>query len=169
MRIPIKIMVLLATLLLTSECTVQYSMGGANIKPDVKTISVQDFPNRAPGGPANISQYFTNELKDKFQSQTSLTFVDERGHLSFSGGITDYQTRPVAVGGDQTASMTRLTIRVHVKFENRKHPDNSFETDFSQYEDFESTQNLSDVEDQLMESITEKLVDDIFRKSVVNW
>lgn len=165
----LKYIFLLAALVCSAQCTVQYSMGGANIKPDVKTISIEDFPNRAPGGPADLGQFFTNELKDKFQSQTNLTFVEQRGDLTFSGGITDYQTRPVSVGGDQTANMTRLTIRVHVKFDNRKHPDNSFETDFSQYEDFDSNKSLTSVESQLVESISEKLIDDIFRRAVVNW
>lgn len=160
---------LVPCLLLLSQCTVQYSMGGANIQPDVETISIADFTDRAPGGPADMGQYFTNELKDKFQSQTNLTFVDERGDLSFSGGITDFRTRPVSVGGDQTANQTRLTIEVHVKFDNRKHPDNSFETDFSQYEDFDANRSLSEVENELLESISEKLIDDIFRRAVVNW
>ena len=162
------IFLFLAFVLLT-RCTVQYSMGGANIEPDVETITIQDFDSRAPSGPANLGQYFTNELKDKFQSQTRLTLVNERGDLNFSGEITDYSTRPVSVGGEQTAQMTRLTITVHVQYTNEKYPDNSYESNFSQYEDFDSSQNLSSVEDQLVESISEKLIDDIFQKAVVNW
>ena len=169
MRIKLVQMIWLAGLVILAQCTVQYSMGGANIQPDVKTITIQDFPNRAPSGPANMGQFFTNEMKDRFQSQTNLTFVNDRGDLTFTGGITDFETRPVSVGGEQTANKTRLTIRVHVKFTNRKHPDNSFESDFSQYEDFDATQSLSEVETELVESISEKLIDDIFRKAVVNW
>lgn len=169
MKMNLKSLFLLPGLLLLAQCTVQYSMGGANIKPDVKTISIADFPNRAPGGPADLGQYFTNEMKDKFQSQTNLTFVEDRGDLSFSGGITDYQTRPVSVGGDQTANQTRLTVTVQVKFDNRKHPENSFETGFSQYEDFDANTSLSEMENELVETISEKLIDDIFRRAVVNW
>ncbi|MFP4621277.1 MAG: LptE family protein [Bacteroidales bacterium] len=160
---------LLFGLLLLAKCTVQYSMGGANIEPDVNTISVEDFSSRASSGPANLDQYFTNELKDKFQSQTQLTITNDQGDLNFSGEITDYETRPVSVGGEETAQMTRLTITVSVQFNNEKHPENSYESNFSQYEDFESSKSLSSVENQLVESITEKLVDDIFQKAVVNW
>ena len=164
-----KYIMLLFGCVLLARCTVQYSMGGANIEPDVESISVEDFANRAPNGPADLGQYFTNELKDKFQSQTRLTMVTERGDLNFSGEITDYETRPVSVGGEQTAQMTRLTITVSVRFTNSKHPDNSYESNFSQYEDFESSQSLSSVEDRLVEDISEKLIDDIFQKAVVNW
>ncbi|MCF8335473.1 MAG: hypothetical protein K9H65_02615 [Bacteroidales bacterium] len=164
-----KYILLLVALVLLTRCTVQYSMGGANIKPDVNTISIQDFSNRAPNGTANLGQYFTNELKDKFQSQTRLTLVNERGDLNFSGEISEYETRAVSVGGEQTAQMTRLTITVHVEYTNEKHPENSYESSFSQYEDFEASKNLSSVEDRLIESISEKLIDDIFQKAVVNW
>jgi len=150
-------------------CTVNYSMGGASIEPDVKTITIENFPNRSPGGPSGMEQMFTNELKDKFQSQTSLKFVDNRGDLELTGEIAGYSKKPQAVGGDEKATKTRLTITVHVKFTNNKYPDKSYETDFSQYEDFDASQNLTDVEDQLVEDITEKLVQDIFSKAVVNW
>ena len=150
-------------------CTVNYSMGGASIEPDVKTITIEKIPNRAPSGPSGMGQLFTNELKDKFQSQTSLKFVDSRGDLELSGEIMEYSTKPQAVGGDERATKTRLTITVHIKFTNNKYPDKSYETDFSHYADFEATRNLSDVEDQLIEDINEKLIDDIFNKAVVNW
>ncbi|MFP4046637.1 MAG: LptE family protein [Bacteroidota bacterium] len=152
-----------------SGCTVQYSMGGATIESDVKTITVDDFSNNSPGGPANLGQYFTNELKDKFQSQTSLSFVEDDGDLIFQGEITDFNTSSTSVTGDETASQTRLTVTVSVNFVNQKHPDNNFNSDFTHYEDFDANQNLSDVEDELVEDILAKIVDDIFDKSVVNW
>ena len=155
--------------ILTNRCTVQYSVGGANIEPDVQTITIKDFPNRVPRGPANMDNYFTNELKDKFQDQTRLTLVTRQGDLELSGEIVDYNTKPVAVGGDERASMTRLTITVHVVFINSKHPENNYDTSFSQYAEFEASKNLSEVEDQLVEEITEKIIQDIFNKAVVNW
>ncbi len=163
------ILVLIVTMAGIAGCTVNYSMGGANIEPDVKTLTIERIPNRAPSGPPGLSQLFTNKLKDRFQSQTSLKYTESRGDLQFSGEITEYSTQPKSVTGDERASMTRLTITVHIKFTNQKHPDNSFETNFSQYEDFESSKNLSAVEDQLVEDISEKLIDDIFNQAVVNW
>jgi hypothetical protein len=169
MKKPLLILIAFAVTVTLNQCTVQYSMGGATIASDVKTISFEDFSNRAPSGPSDLGQFFTNELKDKFQSQTNLKFVDDDGDLIFSGEITDYSTQPTAVTGNERASMTRLSITVHVNFVNQKHPDNSFETNFTHYEDFESSKSLTQVEDQLVEEISTKLIDDIFNKSVVNW
>jgi len=151
------------------SCTISYSLTGASIAPEVKTVSVQHFVNRAPLGVANLEQYITDELKDKFKSQTSLTLVNDMGHLNFEGEITDYNTRPMAITGDEVAAQNRLTIKVRVKFTNEIEPQYDFDTSFSQFEDYDSSEDLSSVEQELMEAIVEKLIEDIFNKSVVNW
>jgi hypothetical protein len=155
--------------LISNSCTVNYSMTGASIAPDVKSVSVQYFVNRAPLGIANLEQYFTDELKDKFKSQTTLTVVTDGGHLDFSGEITKYLMRPMAITGDEIAAQNRLTITVHVKFTNEIEPQYNFDQDFTQFTDYNSDLDLSSVEQGLMEDIVEKLIEDIFNQSVVNW
>lgn len=159
----------LVYLFINQSCTVNYSITGASIAPDVKTISVQHFVNRSPLGLANLEQYFTDELKDKFKSQTSLTLVTDMGHLNLEGEITKYDTKPMAITGDELASQNRLTITLHVKFTNEIEPEYNFDTSFSQFADYDSNLDLSSVEQQLVEEIVEKLIEDIFNKSVVNW
>lgn len=153
----------------TNSCTVNYSLTGASIAPQVKTISVQHFSSRAPLAMANIGQYITDELKDKFQSQTSLKLVNGEGHLNFEGEITKYDTRPTAIVGDETAAQNRLSVTVHVKFTNEIEPEYNFDSDFTRYKDYDSNLDLAAVEQQLVEEIVEQLIDDIFNKSVVNW
>ena len=162
-------LILVIYLFIQQACTVNYSLTGASIAPDVKTVSVQHFVNRAPLGIANLEQYFTDELKDKFKSQTSLTLVNNVGDLDFEGEITKYFTKPMAITGDETAAQNRLTITVHVKFTNEVEPQYNFDTDFTQYADYDSDLDLSSVEQDLVEEIVEKLIEDIFNKSVVNW
>ena len=74
-----------------------------------------------------------------------------------------------AYQGNETSALTRLTIGVKVRFTNNIEPAKSFESSFSRYADFESSQNLSAVEGELMQQICNELVDDIFNKSVANW
>jgi hypothetical protein len=166
-----KLIIFIALLLTTINyaCTVSYSTTGASISPDVKTVSVNFFPNRAALGTANLGQYFTDELKDKFLGQTSLTLVENYGHLNFEGEITNYNTKPIAITGDEIAAQNRLTIKVHVVFVNNNDPEQNFDTSFSRYQDYNSTENLSSVEEGLVEGIVAELVEDIFNKSVVNW
>ena len=91
------------------------------------------------------------------------------GDVEFSGEITGYVTRPTAITGDETAAMNRLTITVRVKYTNYIEPELDFDTSFSRYEDYSSSQNLADVESQLIELIVENLMDDIFNKAFVSW
>lgn len=146
-----------------------YSFTGASIPPEAKTISIQQFPNNAPLVQPVLSQLLTDALSDKFSSQTNLSQVPINGDLAFEGSITDYRTQPVAITGDQTAAMNRLTIAVKVVFTNRVDEKQNFETTFSQFKDYDSSLALSSVEETLMGEIIEALVQDIFNRSVVNW
>ena len=48
-------------------------------------------------------------------------------------------------------------------------PELDYDTSFSRYEDYDASQNLSDVENELIELILEDLVEDIFNRAFVNW
>ncbi|HMR45685.1 MAG TPA: LptE family protein [Bacteroidia bacterium] len=159
-------LLLIATLL--ESCGV-YSFTGASITPGVKTVSIQYFPNRASVAQPTLSQIFTDKLKEKFVSQTSLIQVNQSGDLRFEGYITDYNVQPTAIQSTDVAALNRLTITVHVKFENMKDEKQNFETNFSRYADFDARKDLASVESSLMNDISSQLVDDIFNKSVVNW
>lgn len=146
-----------------------YSFSGASISPDVKTFSVQFFPNRAQLVQPLLSQAFTEKLKEKFISQTNLRQLDRDGDLQFEGYITDYKASPVAIQGTQTAALNRLTISVLVKFTNKLDSKQDFETNFSRYADYDSRKSLQEVEVGLIDEINRQLVDDVFNKSVSNW
>ena len=155
-------------LLMATGCGV-YSFTGASIPPGAKTISIAYFVNNAQFVEPTLSQSLTDALRDRFQSQTDLDFVKEGGDLQLEGIITDYSTRPVAIQGNETAAKNRLTVTVKVKFTNVLDPDKDFDQAFTRYEDYDSNQDLSAVKDQLITTINEYLVDDIFNKAVVNW
>lgn len=151
------------------SCTASYSFTGASISPEVKTVSIDFFPNQASLAPPSVGQEFTEALKDIFLSQTNLTLVNSGGDLTFEGYISNYTANPVAIQGDETAALTRVTMTVKVIFTDNNDEKNSFESNFSSYEDFETSKSLSAVEEELIQSINEKLVQDIFNKSVTNW
>lgn len=116
-----------------------------------------------------LSQTLTEGLKDYFNSQTNLDQVSKNGDLIFEGSITNYSVSPVAIQGNQTAALNRLTIKINVKFTNNKDHSQDFDTSFSEFEDYESSKRISDVEEELITQIVQKLTEDIFNKSVANW
>ncbi len=151
------------------SCKPSFSFTGASISPEVQTVSVDFFPSYAPLAPPIASQTFTESMKDIFLQQTNLTLVKEDGDLQFTGSIVGYNSAPVAIQGNQTAALTRVTMTVKVKFVNTKDEKQNFETNFSRFEDFETRQTLSAVEADLLQSINSQLTQDIFNKAVTNW
>jgi len=163
--------ILLIALLLSTQtgCRVSYSFTGASISANVKTVSIPNFPNNAPLVVPTLSRTITNALRDYFTSQTNLTLVDRSGDLTIDGTITGYVVQPVAIQGNETAAMNRLTITVNVKFSNKTDEKQNWESTFSRYLDYTSTISLSSVQDGLIDGITDQLIQDIFNKAVVNW
>lgn len=162
------LMVFSSMVFVLSGCGV-YSFTGASVPPEAKTVSISLFPNKAQLVQPTLSQQFTDALRDKFASQTNLNLVPRGGDLHFEGEITGYTTEPVAITGEQQAALIRLKITVNVRYVNKFSTKDNFETSFSRYEDYSSSQNLSSVESDLITKINEALVEDIFNKSVVNW
>jgi hypothetical protein len=168
-RILVFALLLLAFTGISESCKISYSFTGANLSPDVKTYSVYYFPNRARLVNPTLSQTFTEELREKLQRQTSLDEASENGDLEFEGQITDYEVRPMSIQKDDLAAQNRLTITIKVKYTNNKVPEESFEQNFSAFEDFESTFTLSDIEGDLVPEIIKKLTEDIFNATIANW
>lgn len=165
----LKYTLLIVVIVTLAACKANYSFTGAAIAEDVKTVSVKTFQNFAPLANVNYSQTFTEALKDIFISQTNLTLATSNGDLQFEGSITNYQITSVAIQGNETAAKNRLTITVHVKFNNTKDKKQNFETDFTRFTDYDSSVNISGIEDELIKEINTQLTQDIFNKSVGSW
>lgn len=157
------------TLILFTACfSVRYDLkGGADIQGS--TISVQYFDNRASRVEPTLGQKLTDELKNYLESNTRLRVVNTIGDHDFSGEIKDYKIAPVAIAAGDQAAKTRFTITIHVKYTNSMDPDSSFDSDFSRFRDFDSTQDFSQVEAELSDEIIEEIIEQIFNKAFVNW
>ena len=162
--------------LLLNACGV-YSFTGASIAPDIKTISIQSFFNESNGGPPNLTQDFNETIKDYFQQNTNLILVSEDGDLQIEGSIANYDQKPVAptaatdsrtVG---TSGVQRLTISIKATYVNVKDETFNFENKtFSFYDDYNpQRETFSSVENQLIETIFDQIVLDIFNASIANW
>ena len=161
------ISILLIIFLITS-CGI-YSFKGASIPTDARTVSVAYFKTTATNSPPSLNQTISEGLKDLFLSQTNLDLTDSEGDLMFSGEITKYQITPIAIKANETASKNRLTIAIKVKYNNSLNNKSNFESSFSRFHDFESSENLEDVEPFLINEITKEILEDVFNKAFVNW
>ncbi len=146
-----------------------YGFSGATIPPEAKTVSVQYFQNQATLAPPTLSQTFTEALRDRLSSQTRLGLVNKNGDLNFEGSITGYSTSPIAIQSTDVAALNRLTITVNVKYTCNFDEKKNFEQSFSRFADYNSSQSLTTVEQELISQINEQLTLDIFNRALNNW
>ena len=172
-RLLVSFSFILALSVIVNACKIGYSFTGASISPEVKSVFIDFFTNRARVVNPMLSQTFTEKMKDKFVNETGLTMEREQGDLEFSGEITGYEVRPLSIQqsdqGRDFASMNRLTVTVKVIFTNNKDHEQDFNTSFSAYYDWESTRSLNEIENDAVDVIVEQLIEDIFNKSVANF
>lgn len=155
--------------LFNSSCTVK--LNGASTV-GLKTINVEYFENTAPLVVNYLSQQFTEALKDRIRSTTSLSIVQGEATAKMTGTITGYSIEPISIQATNNnvapiAGAQRLTITVNVIYTNIADKKNNFTQPFSAHADF--TGNISDKEQQLITGITKQLTEDIFNKAFANW
>ena len=167
--------ILVAITVSLSGC-LSYSFSG--VSTSAKTVQVDQFFNNTDLGPANLSQTFTNKLKDYYQRNSSLKVVAQGGEIQLDGTLTTYSVTniaPVASAGDgattqSVAALSRLTIAVKANYIDNIVPANSFkDKTFSFYADFPNEKNLSDVQEDLEKKIFEQIMLDIFNATIANW
>ena len=165
------VLTLACTALIVYSCRI--SMGLAPISSidysKVKTISITDFPNRADYVYAPLAVEFNQTLRDMFIQQTRLQVVNGGGDLEIEGEITGYNQYNESVDASGFASKVKVTLTVNVRYTNNTNHEEDFEQQFSAFQTYESTQLLTDVQDQLITLMVDDITEQIFNATVANW
>jgi hypothetical protein len=161
-------LIALLILINLSSCSV-YNFTGTG-KIDAKTFQVNFFQNNAELIEPGIDRTFTLTLQDLIQNQTNLNLVKTGADLTYEGEITDYRISPMTATADQQASQNRLTIRVNVRFTNKKTEADNFEKQFDFYYDYPAAKQLTGAtKDAAIKEIFERITQDIFNASLAKW
>ena len=157
---------------LFSSC---YTFKSTGISPAINTFYVAEFDNNTSNVVPTLSYDFTQALLDKILKESRLTFTEFEPDIEFSGHISRYQVTSVAPeerNGVPTTAFNRLDIGVQVEYINHKEEDakkKEWNQQFSFYLDYESTTNLLDIQESLIEQINAQLVEDIFNRAFSDW
>ncbi|MFT6997358.1 MAG: hypothetical protein ACJAQ4_001109 [Cryomorphaceae bacterium] len=146
-----------------------YSFTGADIPADANTFSVQQFQIATPQAGPDYGLVLSEALKDLMLAQTRLDLVAKRGDLQFEGVVTGYRIGNAAISSEEFTTLNRLTITVKMKYTNTIEKDKSFEKNFSRFVDYDSQQNFSTVEAELVEDVNSQITQDIFDTSLGAW
>lgn len=170
-----KFWLLLLCLSLLNSC---YTFTGSSLK-DEKTIQINEFPNNAPLVNPTLSQQFSTDIQNRFLQRTTLKGTKENPDILVEGEITDYSITPTTIssntvtnqntGGVIQESQNKLTITVKVHYENRLHPELSFDRSYSDEAVFNSNLSQSDIESSQVKIATDRIINKIFNDIVANW
>ena len=160
---------LISLFFMMSMNSCKYSFTGISIPDSVRTFYVSAFEINAPNAEPTLSQTFSDALRDKIQTQSRLTQSETDPHCEFKGAITRYQISSVAPQPGEQTAFNRLDVSVNVDFINNKDETQNWKQTFSYFSDFPSDQDFLSVQDELIETINNQLVEDIFNKAFTNW
>lgn len=151
-------------------CKVSYKLTGASIDyTKVKTISLETFQNRAAYQWGPMAQMLNQTLNDVFIQQTKLVQVKNGGDLQLAGEITSYDQFNKSISSDGYSSMVQLKMTVNVRFTNNTNHEEDFERSFSAVRDFEASQSLESVQEELVTQMIKEIAESIFNAAVANW
>ena len=116
-----------------------------------------------------MAPMFNTTLTDKYSDQTKLRQVKRDGDLALSGEITSYDQTNKSISADGYSSMVQLRMTVKVKFTNRNKHEDDFERTFTSSREYDSSQQLSSVQEELVQQMIDDIVDQVFNQTVGKW
>lgn len=168
-RKTLQIIVPMLLLCALTACSISYKFTGTSINYDViKTIQIDKIVNRAPYGWAPMEAILNNKLQDVYANQTRLKLVKSGGDLHVAGEIVNYDQFNKGISADGYASQVQLRITVNIRFENAK-TNQKWEKQFTATSQYDSTQQLTAVQETLVTEMVKDLCDQIFNATVADW
>lgn len=156
--------------ILLCACRIEYKFNGSNIDyTQVKTIEIENFPIRSAYVWSPMQSIFQNKLTDIYANQTRLKQVKRNGDLQLSGEITAFDQYNKGISSEGYSSQVQLKMTVNVRFVNNKNHDEDFERQFSATTEYDASQQLTAVQEELVTQMTKDITEQIFNATVANW
>lgn len=150
-----------------SSCGV-YTFKDVTIPPEIKTVKIGFFDNRAAYKNPQLSPRLTDQVQQKITNQTRLTRTNaDDAHYQISGYISSYNVSTSAISSQQSAN-NRLTVGVHITLYNSLDNKTS-EFDVSRDFEFSARLTLSQAETSLLDNVVRNMSDEIFNRIFSNW
>ncbi|MBQ7461142.1 MAG: LptE family protein [Bacteroidaceae bacterium] len=161
---------LLLLVLLVTSCTISYRFNGASIDyTTTKTIQIDNFPIRSAYVWAPMQSIFQNRITEVYMNQTKLKQVNKNGDLQLAGEIVAFDQFNKGISSDGYSSQVQLKMTVNVRFVNNKKHTDDFERQFTATSEYDASQQLNAVQEELVTQMVRDLADQIFNATVANW
>ena len=156
--------------ILFCACRIEYKFNGASIDYMLtKTIQIDNFPIRSAYVWAPMQSIFQNKITDIYTNQTKLRQVKKNGDLQLAGEITAFDQYNKGISSDGYSSLVQLKMTVNVRFVNNKKHTDDFERQFSATAEYDASQQLTAVQEELVTQMVKDITEQIFNATVANW
>ncbi|HQV78563.1 MAG TPA: LptE family protein [Chitinophagales bacterium] len=152
----------------TTSCKI-YRFTDAAVDPNLKTFNITQTVNISTLQNPNAAPNFTEKLKDKFLSNTRLILTQTNGDLQFNATIVEYNIEPIAITNTETTTQNRLNISIKVECINTKDANKGFTQTFRDGENYDANVIFTSVENGLVNTVFDRLTQQIFNKTFGNW
>lgn len=146
-----------------------YSFTGASVPPHLKTIALPIAEDQSGYGDPTLRDQFSRELLQRFINDNTLQPADRNSADSIlEGVITSVKDAPVVVEAGDRVVKRRITVTVHMTFQDVKLRKKVWEKDFTQWGDYPSGGGLTQRNAGIAEAVR-KLTEDILNETVAGW
>lgn len=146
-----------------------YSFKGGSVPPHLKTIAIPIVEDQSGYGDPTLREQFTSQLVQRFINDNTLEMAD-RGSADavLDGVITDVRDAPSVVQAGEQVATRRITVTIHMTFQDLKLRKKVWERDFSSWGDYPSGSGLTQRTEGMNEAVR-KLTEDILNETVAGW
>ena len=153
-----------------TACKVSYTFNGASIDYETtKTIQIDNFPIRSAYVWPPMQSIFQNRITEIYANQTKLKQVKKNGDLQLAGEIVGFDQFNKGISSDGYSSQVQLRMTVNVRFVNNKKHTDDFERQFNATSEYDASQQLNAVQEELVTQMVKDIADQIFNATVANW
>ena len=136
-----------------------------------KTFSISPLENNAPNAPISYPGQLADDIRDGIQNNTrlKLSTTPNSGEIRIEGIISSYNISPIALQPGDNAEKNRLTINSNYKIHILAPKEQEMTVSCSRFSDYNSSQDIGNIENELLKDINKQVVQDIINKLLSNW
>jgi hypothetical protein len=116
-----------------------------------------------------MQSIFQNRITEIYANQTKLKQVKKNGDLQLAGEIVAFDQFNKGISSSGYSSQVQLKMTVNVRFVNNKKHTDDFERQFTATAEYDASQQLNAVQEELVTQMVKDITDQIFNATVANW
>jgi hypothetical protein len=152
-------------LIFLSGCA--YSFSGSSVPKHLKTIAIPLFEDQSGFGEPNLKENFTQSLINLFINDNSLEVAERNTADSIlEGSIVSVVDAPSVISPGEQVSVRRVTITVHVTYQDLKLRKKVWDKNFSNWGEYNTS---GDTRTTALTQAVNKVTEDILIETVSGW